>query len=500
MMKRGVRARDLQGTEKEVSEGALRCLVLAIPVDVLVHHVWTLLSFAEKLSSRFVCRRFRIVGGLSIKRISRLQFEKSVVASVKMNWESVTTELSVAFPHLEVVNAAANKVHLVICALGPRIACIKKLRIIEDSDGLPGVVDSHLLERFRNLTGFYYCGNVDSEPFQWLQGIGRNLKSLSMEFHCLMRVLSFVPKLEKLRVKIPPCADRGNMGMRQEGNANENALLVALATLCLRLRKLKTRIEGASIDALDKFLTNCVFLEHVEIDPVCNSVLLTKLPHLRHLHTVCSGNIFRAEELRLLILSGFQPKHVSLRQGALGLRGTVLDKLSCCAESLTSVTIELPSCRELTRIVDACGAFLKTLVIKGEVKDLKDLRHDSGGMARMWARLCKLDSFGCAYLVGCRVFSSEILRILEVSFDSGNVACQALLSIGGQLANLSHLRIERQPVTMLPQIREVCGGPQHFPQLVFFSFIFDISGEESDKKYLLQIAQQRRPLLRVVIL
>ncbi len=226
-------------------------------------------------------------------------------------------------------------------------------------------------------------------------------------------------------------------------------------------------------------------------------MLLAKLPHLRHLHTVCLGNVFTTRELHSLILNGFQPKHVSLRQGAFGLRGTVLDKLSACGKTLTSVTIEIVSRRELTRIVDACGAFLRTLVINGVVKALKDLRHDSGGMARIWSRLNKLESFGCPHLLGCCIFRSENLRKLEVSFDLGDASCEALLSIGSRLVNLSHLKIEKQPPAMFPQLRDVCSGPQHFPQLVFFNFILDW---ESDKKYLLRIAKQRRPLLRIEIL
>jgi hypothetical protein len=35
---------------------------ISIPKDVLVHHIWTHLSFREKLSSRLVCRHLRMVG------------------------------------------------------------------------------------------------------------------------------------------------------------------------------------------------------------------------------------------------------------------------------------------------------------------------------------------------------------------------------------------------------------------------------------------------------
>jgi len=278
-------------------------------------------------------------------------------------------------------------------------------------------------------------------------------------YKCTFGVSSFdanitiFAELETLRTKIPSgnAGANGNLGV----SANADALLFALANFCPKLRKLKTRLERASNEALDRFLTACVFLEYVDIFPVSNSVLLIKLSSLHHLHVVYPGNIFRADELRSLIFSGFRPKYVSLRQGVFGLRGPVLDKLSCCAQTLTSVTIELSSCNELTRVVDACGAFLKTLVIKGDLGVLKNRRHESGGMARMWSRLQKLEAFGCAHLKGCCIFSRENLRTLEVSFDAQDAANQALLSIGKHLVNLSCLIVKQQPVTMLSEIKEV---------------------------------------------
>ncbi len=233
-MKRG---RDSQRHEKDVGGDQAAGLSGSTLFGFGNPHRCAGLTFAEKLSSRFVCRRFRIAGSSSVKELPRSLLKKSI-------WGSVTSAFSIAFPHLEVVYVAANKVHLVICALGPRIARVKQLKI----DGILDVVGSHLLEKFHNLTCFDYGGNIDCGQFEYF---GRNLTSLSMDYRLLTRILSFVPQLEELRVKVPPLMPT------QERNANESALLVGLATFCIKLRKLKTKIEGASDAALDQFLTNC---------------------------------------------------------------------------------------------------------------------------------------------------------------------------------------------------------------------------------------------------
>jgi hypothetical protein len=142
---------------------------------------------------------------------------------------------------------------------------------------------------------------------------------------------------------------------------------------------------------------------------------------------VCCDNLVTCEEFRTLVLNGFKPKHVSLRQGRFGFCLTAMDKLAHCTGKLTSVRIEVTSCNDLIRAVDACGVVLKSLIIDDKSGCLKDLHHDQGTMRRMWARLPMLESFGCVYLSQCSCFTSQNLRSLVVSFEEADVSSNALL-------------------------------------------------------------------------
>ncbi len=76
------RERDVDEGEKAETDNvpALSRALLAIPLDVLVHHVsW--LTFAEKLSSRLVCKRLMLVGGLSVSRVQKNVFSVERISS-----------------------------------------------------------------------------------------------------------------------------------------------------------------------------------------------------------------------------------------------------------------------------------------------------------------------------------------------------------------------------------------------------------------------------------
>ncbi len=254
-----------------------------------------------------------------------------------------------------------------------------------------------------------------------------------------MRVLPFLSDVEKLKVEIPFVEMAHQHGIRRRLH-NPDLLLFGLAKYCPKLRKVQTKFEFPSSEAVEAFLGGCVSLESIDIHPVCYPALLRKLPDLVHLHTVCDGNEM-FEDLRCLVENGFRPKHVSMRQGMFGLRTTALDKLSLCAESLSCVEIEIASCFELAKVVDACGPFVKHLIIHDKSNCLKEQKHDSGGMKRMWSRLNKLQSFSSAYLPGCACFSSTQLETLAVSFDMVDAENQALLLIGKQLIKIPRLNV-----------------------------------------------------------
>jgi hypothetical protein len=275
-MQRGAIARGShkrKAEEQQVSTACTSVFFLSIPKDVLVHLIWTRLNFNEKLSSRLVCRQLRVVGALSISRFpKRHDF---------CSQETVPPEAFLAFPRLEVVETAARCIPRVVHILGPRVRAIKRLTTMCGNGNSVCVVEGRLLQNFCSLTSFCCNSELDEVAFAWLRTIGPNVKSLSLRFEDMMQILACMPSVETLGIETLCGSERLH---------DPDVLLDGLAKNCLRLRKLKARVEFASMDVLEFFLSRCTRLEAVNIFPLCTSVLLSKLPLLPQLRTLCGDN------------------------------------------------------------------------------------------------------------------------------------------------------------------------------------------------------------------
>ncbi len=73
--------------------------------------------------------------------------------------------LSSAFPRLEVVNVNGDNFQNAIACLGPRIACVTKLRVVG------GLEASIALLCFHNLTSLSFSGMFCADAFVWLQSL-----------------------------------------------------------------------------------------------------------------------------------------------------------------------------------------------------------------------------------------------------------------------------------------------------------------------------------------
>jgi hypothetical protein len=147
---------------------------------------------------------------------------------------------------------------------GPKVQSIEKLTLLGSN-----CVDGDALKKFVNLTSFTCDAKLNEMPVTWLQSTGANLKSLVLQYeHDMMRLLPFCPNVEKISI-----SGREAAGKLQ----NPDAVLGCLTKFCPKLRKLSTRVEFASNESLDDFLSKCTLLEELDILPVSNPVLLSQV-------------------------------------------------------------------------------------------------------------------------------------------------------------------------------------------------------------------------------